>query len=144
MYVHSDRLTISTRGLEVPNRFSILDPPPSFEPSYRTWERGWKYSTRRASKVLDLLNTVIYRMTRNTRGTSILSYSRTPIDRSTLDLARYYYYFSTCMSWYLHAGTCADRTWFIMVSQPRLSKVPSYRIIEVCNKFSQVDLVLGT
>ena len=81
---------------------------------------------------------------RNTRSTSILSYSRTPIDRSTLDLAWYYYYFSTCMSWYLHAGTCADRTWFIMVLQPRLSKVPSYRIIEVYNKFSQVDLVLGT
>ena len=60
-----------------------------------------------------------------------------------IDLAWYYYYFSTCMSWYLHAGTCADRTWFIMVLQPRLSKVPSYRIIEVYNKFSQVDLVLG-
>ena len=61
MYVHSDRFTISTRGLELPNRSSILDPPPSAVPSYRTWERGWMYSTRRASKVLDLLNMVIYR-----------------------------------------------------------------------------------
>ena len=96
--VHSDRFTISTRGLEGPNRFAILDPPPSSEPSYRTWERGWKYSTRRASKVLDLLNIVIYRMTRNTRGTSLLSYSRTPIDRSTLVRIRYLYDSCSCMA----------------------------------------------
>ena len=107
--------------------------------------RAWRVNTRRGELLRDLIYSIRHgSMTRNTRGTSLLSYSRTPIDRSTLVRARYYYYFSTCMSWYLYAGTCADRTWFIMVLQPRLSKVPSYRIIEVYNKFSQVDLVLGT